>query len=199
MLDVGPLPGIDGTGAPGFEVMLYEFKAGLDSYLSQLRPGARVRTLDGVIKFNEQNRAEEMPYFGQDVLELAAAKGPLSDPEYRAALKQSRDTCRQAIDSTMEALGLDALFAPTTGPAWVTDLVHGDKGSFPSCSSAAARSGYPHITVPGGMVFGLPVGVSFFGKAWSEPRLLALAHSFEQATRHRRAPRMLPGSARHET
>lgn len=196
LVDLEPLPGLDDTNRPGFEVMLYEFKAGLNQYLADLEPGARVGSLEDVIRFNEQNREAELPYFGQDVLEAAAAKGALDEPAYRDALRDSRDRCRQAIDSTLDAGNLDAIFAPTTGPAWVTDLVHGDRSSFRGCSSAAARAGYPHVTVPGGLVFGLPVGVSFFGRAWSEPRLLALAHSFERATSHRRAPRMLPGSAR---
>ena len=100
------------------------------------------------------------------------------------------------IDGVTSELQLDALFATTTGPAWVTDLVHGDKSSFSSCSSPAARAGYPHITVPGGFVFDLPVGVSFFGTAWSEPKLLGLAFAFEQATRHRQAPGMQPGTGR---
>ena len=196
LVDLEPLPGLEETGRPGFEVMLYEFKAGLDRYLADLEPGARVRSLEDVIRFNERNREAEMPYFGQDVLEAAAEKGPLDEAAYRDALKASRDGCRQAIDATLEASKLDAIFAPTTGPAWVTDLIHGDRSAFRGCSSAAARAGYPHVTVPGGLVFGLPVGVSFFGGAWSEPRLLALAYAFERATSHRQAPRMLPGSAR---
>ena len=196
LVDVETLPGIDGTRRPGFEVMLYEFKDGLNTYLAELAPGAQVRSLDDLIGFNERNRDAEMPYFGQDILESAAEKGTLAEPEYQAALAASRDTCRQAIDTALALGELEALFAPTTGPAWVTDLVHGDRSSFPGCSSAAARAGYPHVTVPGGHVFGLPVGVSFFGTAWSEPRLLALAYAFEQATGHRRPPEMLPSGAR---
>ena len=196
LVDVESLPGIDETRRPGFEVMLYEFKDGLNTYLVELAPGAQVRSLEDVIGFNHQNRHAEMPYFGQDILESAAAKGTLAEPEYQAALAASRDTCRQVIDATLAAGELEALFAPTTGPAWVTDLMHGDRSSFPGCSSPAARAGYPHVTVPGGHVFGLPVGVSFFGAAWSEPRLLALAYAFEQATGHRKPPEMLPGGAR---
>ena len=194
LIDVGELPGIDETNRPGFELMLYEFKAGLNHYLSQLSADAKVRTLADVIRFNRQHEAEEMPYFGQNILESAEERGPLTDRAYLDAVASSRDRCRGSIDATMAALELDALFAPTTGPAWVTDLVHGDRSSFPSCSSAAARAGYPHITVPGGLVHGLPVGVSFFGAAWSEPKLIGLAHSFEQSTRHRQAPRMRPGT-----
>ena len=174
--------------------MLYEFKAGLNDYLSQLSADARVRTLADVIRFNEQHSADEMPYFGQEVLEMAEGKGPLTEQAYLDTVAASRDRCRAAIDTTLGERELDALFAPTTGPAWVTDLVHGDRSSFPSCSSAAARAGYPHITVPGGLVHGLPVGVSFFGAAWSEPRLIGIAHAFEQSTRHRQVPRMQPGT-----
>ena len=194
LIDVAALPGVQETNRPGFELMLYEFKAGLNAYLSQLSADARVRTLADVIRFNQQHSTDEMPYFGQDILESAEEKGPLTERAYLDAVAASRDRCRAAIDTTMGDLELDALFAPTTGPAWVTDLVHGDRSSFPSCSSAAARAGYPHITVPGGFVLGLPVGVSFFGTAWSEPRLIGLAHSFEQSTRHRDAPRMQPGT-----
>lgn len=194
LIDVAELAGIRETNRPGFELMLFEFKAGLNAYLSGLSVDAQVRTLADVIRFNQQHRAEEMPYFGQDILELAEEKGPLTDQAYLDAVTASRDRCRAAIDTTASELQLDALFAPTTGPAWVTDLVHGDRSSFPSCSSAAARAGYPHVTVPGGSVLGLPVGVSFFGPAWSEPKLVGLAHSFEQATLHRQAPRMRPGT-----
>ena len=196
LVDIESLPGIDETHRPGFEVMLYEFKDGLNTYLAELSPGAQVRSLEDVIGFNERNREAEMPYFGQDILESAAEKGTLAEPAYQAALAASRDTCRQAIDATLATGKLEALFAPTTGPAWVTDLIHGDRSSFQGCSSPAARAGYPHVTVPGGHVFGLPVGVSFFGAAWSEPRLLALAYAFEQATGHRKSPEMLPDSTR---
>ena len=194
LIDVAELPGIRETNQPGFDLMLYEFKADLNAYLSRLSADAKVRTLADVILFNEQHRAEEMPYFGQDILESAEEKGGLSEKAYIEDVAASRDACRNSIDKTMSNLELDALFAPTTGPAWATDLVHGDRSSFPSCSSAAARAGYPHITVPGGLVLGLPVGVSFFGAAWTEPKLIAIAHSFEQYTRHRAVPRMQPGT-----
>ncbi len=194
LVDVESLPGVESTHAPGLELMLYEFKSGLERYLATLGPEVKVRTLEDIIRFNEEHRSREMPYFGQDILESAAAKGPLTEPSYRQALARSRDVSREAIDETVGARSLDALFAPTTGPAWLTDLVHGDRSSFPGCSSPAARAGYPHITVPGGFLFGLPVGVSFFGRAWSEPRLLALAYAFEQATRRRRAPQLLPSA-----
>lgn len=199
LVDVESLPGIDETDRPGFELMLYEFKAGLNKYLAELAPGAAVSSLEDVIRFNEQHRDAEMPYFGQDILESAAEKGSLAEPAYQEALAISRETCRSAIDTTVADGDLEALFAPTTGPAWVTDLMHGDRSSFPGCSSPAARAGYPHVSVPGGFLFGLPVGVSFFGTAWSEPRLLAIAYAFEQATSHRKPPQMLPGGARLST
>ena len=195
LVDVGPLPGLEATNEPGFEVMLFEFKAGLNRYLADLGPDAEVRSLDEVIRFNEEHQDREMPYFGQDILETAAAKGPLTDPAYLDALERSRDGARTAIDDTAGEHDLDAFFAPTTGPAWVTDLVHGDRSTFRGCSSAAARAGYPHVTVPSGSVFGLPVGVSFFGRAWSEPSLLALAYAFERATQGRRKPEFLPGDS----
>ena len=175
--------------------MLYEFKADLSAYLAGLGPQAKVRTLADVIRFNEDHRSEEMPYFGQDILESAAVKGPLTEPAYADALARSRDVSRRSIDETLQSHSLDAFFAPTTGPAWLTDLVHGDRSTFQGCSSAAARAGYPHITVPGGFLWNLPVGVSFFGPAWSEPRLIALAYAYEQATMNRRPPRMLETAA----
>ena len=195
LIDIEELPGISATNRPGFELMLYEFKADLNLYLADLGPDAAVGSLSDVIRFNEERRDEEMPYFGQDIMEAAQEKGPLTDDAYLEARKLSRDAARAAIDATAESHSVDAFFAPTTGPAWVTDLVHGDRSSFRGCSSAAARAGYPHITVPGGSLFGLPVGVSFFGQAWSEPRLIALAHSYERATQHRRPPRFLTGQA----
>jgi amidase len=177
---------------PSFQVLLYEFKAGLDAYLAALGAGAPVRSLAEVIAFNEANADREMPYFGQDLFLEAQEKGPLSEPEYvesRAlALRLARD---QGIDRTVAEHRLDAIVAPTGGPAWLTDLVNGDHFSGGS-SSPAAIAGYPNVTVPMGEVFGLPVGLSFFGRAWSEPVLLRLAYAFEQATRHRRAPRFLP-------
>ena len=194
LIDIADLPGIKESNHAGFELMLYEFKAGLNAYLSQLSADARVRTLEDVIDFNCEHADEELLHFGQRVLDLAEEKGPLTEQAYLNAVASSHGRCKASIDTTMDELELDALFAPTTGPAWVTDLTFGDRPTFPICSSAAARAGYPHITVPGGFVLGLPVGVSFFGRAWSEPKLIGLAHSFEQATKHRTAPRMQPGA-----
>ncbi|MEK6335945.1 MAG: amidase [Acidobacteriota bacterium] len=174
------------------EVLLYEFKADLNSYLASLGSRAPVKSLQEIIDFNEQYRDREMPYFGQDLFIKAQAKGPLTDKAYRAALaKNHRLSRKEGIDAVMDKYRLDALVAPTGGPAWPTDWINGDHftGGY---STASAVAGYPHITVPAGYVFGLPVGISFFGRAWSEPTLLKFAYAFEQATRARRAPQFLP-------
>lgn len=174
------------------EVLLYEFKADLNSYLASLGPRAPVKCLKEIIDFNEQYRDREMPYFGQDLFIKAQAKGPLTDKAYRDALaKDQRLSRKEGIDFVMDKNKLDALIAPTGGPAWPTDWINGDHftGGY---STASAVAGYPHITVPAGYVFGLPVGISFFGRAWSEPTLIKFAYAFEQATRARRAPQFLP-------
>jgi amidase len=158
------------------EVLLFEFKADLNSYLARLGPEAQVHSLKELIAFNEKNREREMPFFGQDLFIKSEAKGPLTSPKYLAALRKNR---------------LDALVAPTGGPAWPTDWINGDHFSG-GYSSASAVAGYPHITVPAGFVSGLPVGMSFFGPAWSEPKLLRFAFAFEQATNQRRPPEFLP-------
>jgi amidase len=174
------------------EVLLYEFKADLNTYLRRLGPGAQVHSLKEVIEFNEKNRDSEMPYFGQDLFIKAEAKGPLTEKKYLQALAKNHLLSRtQGIDFIMRKHRLDALIAPTGGPAWPTDWINGDHftGGY---STASAVAGYPHITVPAGYVFGLPVGISFFGAAWSEPKLIQYAYAFEQATRARQAPRFLP-------
>jgi amidase len=172
-------------------VLLYELKADLNAYLSG-RPGAPVRTLEDVIAFNDRNAPKEMPYFGQDLFLKAQDKGPLTSKEYLDALETDHLLSRkEGIDGTMDKFHLDAIVAPTGGPAWMTDLVNGDH-FLGGSSSAAAVAGYPDITVPAGFIFGLPVGISFFGRAWSEPTLLKLAYSFEQTTKVRRPPGFLP-------
>jgi amidase len=175
-----------------FEVLLYEFKADLNAYLTSLGATTPVRSLKDLIEFNERKANFEMPYFGQDIFEKAQAKGPLTDPIYLQALRQNHLLTRtQGIDFIMKKHRLDALVAPTGGPPWPTDWVNGDHftGGY---SSTSAVAGYPHITVPAGYVYGLPVGISFFGGAYSEPTLIKAAYAFEQATKARRPPKFLP-------
>lgn len=174
-----------------FEVLLYEFKADLEAYLRTLPAGARARTLDDLIAFNKAHAATELPYFGQEIFEMAAKKGPLSTPAYRKALDKCRLLSRtQGLDATFSKHRLDALVAPTQGPPSTIDLVNGEKFTG-SSTTPCAVAGYPAITVPMGYVFGLPLGVTFMGLPWSEGALLRYAYAFEQATRHRRPPRYL--------
>jgi len=180
------------AGALEFTVLLYELKADLNAYLARLGPGAPVKSLADVIAFNDAHKEQEMPYFGQDTFLKAQAKGSLATQEYLDAVKDLLKAGRdEGIDKTMDAKKLDALVAPTGGPAWVTDLINGDNGAGQT-SSAAAIARYPSISVPAGTVFGLPVGISFFGRAWSEPTLIKLAYSFEQLTKVRKPPQFLP-------
>lgn len=174
------------------EVLLYELKADLNKYLASLGPRAPVHSLKEVIEFNEKNSDREMPYFGQDLFIKAEAKGPLTSKEYVEALEKNQRLSRvEGIDATMLKHKLDAMVAPTGGPAWPTDLVNGDHftGGY---SSPSAVAGYPHLTVPAGYLRGLPVGISFFAGAYSEPVLIKLAFAFEQATKLRRPPQFLP-------
>ncbi|HEY3972675.1 MAG TPA: amidase [Candidatus Sulfotelmatobacter sp.] len=172
-------------------VFMYELKADLNAYLARLGPGAPVHTLQDIIEFNERNRLKEMPYFGQDLFLKAQSKGPLSEKEYLDALAKNRQLTRtEGIDALMDKHQLDAIVAPTGGPAWLTDLVNGDHVAGGS-SNAAAVAGYPNINVTAGFLSGLPVGISFFGRAWSEPTLIKLAYAFEQTTKARQSPRFL--------
>jgi amidase len=173
-------------------VFMYELKADLNAYLARLGPRAPVHTLQEIIEFNEKHREQEMPYFGQELFLKSQSKGPLTSQEYLDALKKNRQFARtEGIDAVMDKQKLDALVAPTGGPAWLTDLVAGDHFGGGS-SSFAAVAGYPNINVPAGEVFGLPAGISFFGRAWSEPVLIRIAYSYEQASKHRKAPQFLP-------
>jgi amidase len=188
IVDPVTLPPRAAYGDAELEVLLHEFKAGLASYLAEFAPSAPIRSVADLIAFNERERAREMPHFGQELLVMAQARGGLDSPAYREALaKAGRVTREEGIDKVLTEHTLDALIAPTGGPAWLIDLVNGDShsGGF---SSPAAVAGYPHVTVPMGHVAGLPVGLSFVAGAWSEPTLLRFAYAYEQATQHRRAP-----------
>ena len=186
------IPSIGKFDNSELEVLLYEFKADLNAYLAAIGPKSPVSSLQELIAFNERNRDRELPYFGQDLFERAQAKGPLTDKAYQEALAQNHRLARtDGIDAVMDQNRLDAIVAPTSGPAWLTDLVDGDHDTG-ATSSLPAVAGYPNIHVPAGFVFGMPVGVSFFGRAWSEPQLIRIAFAFEQATRARRPPRFFP-------
>jgi len=188
IVDPVELPNFRQYGQQEFTVLLYEFKHGLERYLAERAPQAPVRTLADVIAFNTREAASTMPWFGQDTLEAAQAKGGLDSAEYTKALADAKRMAGpEGIDAALAAHDLDALLAPSNGPAWLTDPVNGD--SFGGGSSQpAAVAGYPNITVPAGFVHGLPVGVSFFGAAWSEPTLIGIARGFEQARRARQPP-----------
>lgn len=173
----------------GLTVMLYEFKAGLNAYLAGR--GGSVQSLEKLIEFNSENADRELPYFDQSILEAAVESGPLTDDTYLEAKEAVRKWAQDdGIDKLVADNSLDALIAPTTGPAWVIDLVSGDHGSGGS-SSAAARAGYPHVTVPAGYIFGLPVGLSFFGQANTDARMIELAYAFERAVPVRHSPKYL--------
>lgn len=193
IIDPANLPNSDTFGETEVEVLLYEFKYGLNSYLSSLGPRSRVHSLEEVIKFNEENKDRVMPFFGQELMIAANEKGSLSSKEYRQALSRNRRlTRREGIDALIKSKSLDAIVVISGGPAWVIDLANGDPRSWDmESASPAAVAGYPHITVPGGHLFGLPIGVSFFSKAWSEPTLLRIAYSFEQALMARKPPKFL--------
>lgn len=192
LIDPAEVPNTGKYDDTELEVLLYELKADLNAYLATLGAQSPVKTLREIIDFNEKNRAVEMPYFGQELFLKAEEKGPLTSRAYLQALAKNHRLSRAAgIDAVMIKHRLDAMVAPTGGTPWVTDLVNGDhfSGGF---STAAAVAGYPHITVPAGYIFGLPVGISIFGRAWSEAALIKIAYAYEQATRHRKPPKFLP-------
>jgi len=191
VVDPVEFPTLGKTDGTEYEVLLYEFKADLEAYLVG-RPGAGVRNLGDLIAFNNGNADREMLFFGQEIFEAAAKKGPLTDKAYLDALANNRELMRaKGIDAVLAKHKLDALVVLTNGPAHLTDLVNGDSFSG-SSSSPAAVAGYPTITLPAGWINGLPVGISFIGAAWSEPVLIRLAYGLEQALGARRAPRLLP-------
>ncbi len=182
---------MDGVYQAEYEVLLYEFKADVGEYLVRHGSPNGMRTLDDLIAFNESQAGDVMPYFGQETFVAAAEKGALTDSAYIAALAGSKPVAQGLIDEALAKHDLHAIIAPTNGPAWLTDLINGDNFAIAS-SSLAATAGYPNVTVPMGSVHDLPIGLSFFGTAYSEPTLLRIAHAFEQATKARRPPAFLP-------
>jgi amidase len=194
IIDPADLPNFDKFSKTELEVLHYEFKADLNKYLKSVDENAQVHSLEDVIKFNEENSHRVMSYFGQEHMLTAQETKSLRDKKYRDALtKNLRLTRKEGIDAAMRKHKLDALIAPTGGPAWLTDLIDGDSNNWDmESTSPAAVAGYPHITVPAGYIFGLPVGISFFAQAWDEPTLIKFAYAFEQATQFRRQPRYLP-------
>lgn len=175
-------------GAASYNVLLYEFKDGVNKYLANAN--APVKTLEEVIAYNQDNAAASMPYFKQEILEAAQQKGDLNTPEYLEAVRKTVLQSQKGIDQLLQENQLDAILGPTGGPAWTTDLVNGDHFGGGS-SSPAAHAGYPNISLPAGYVHGLPVGLSLFGTAFSESTLIRLAFAYEQASQHRKAPGFL--------
>jgi amidase len=176
------------------EVLQYEFGPALKAYLDWIGPGAPVHSLDDVVAFNQNQAARELAFFGQDLLTSSAKKGPLSADDYKRRLARYQRAAAEGIDAVMATHNLDALIAPTGSPAWLIDLVNGDRfpGDESAPSTVTSVAGYPQITVPMGSHLGLPVGLSFFGRAWSEPTLIKLAYAYEQATKHRKTPSFAP-------
>ena len=188
LVDPADIPHTDELEDPELEVFLYEFKADLEAYLGSLGPSQPYRTLADLIAFNAEHANVEMPFFGQELFEKAAERGPLTEPAYLDALATCRRVSRtEGIDVVMDEQRLDALIAPSNAPAWRTDYANGDH-CVGGNSTPAAVAGYPNVTVPMGFAFDLPIGISFMGRAWSEGTLIRLASAFEQATRHRRPP-----------
>lgn len=185
----------DAFGKTELEVLLFEFKADLDAYLGALEPNIKARTMADVIKFNEENKSRVLTYFGQERMEEAQKKASLKSSKYKAALgKNHRLSRAEGINAVMRKHKLDAIVCPSGGPSWMIDLVNGDGGRNwdMDSTSYAAVAGYPHITVPAGYIWGLPIGISFFAKAWQEPTLIKLAYAFEQAAKVRKPPQFLP-------
>jgi amidase len=197
IVDPANIPTLGTFDDSEFDVMLFEFKADLNKYLAWLGPASPVHSLADVIAFNNAHKDQEMPYFGQELMMMADKKAGLTSEKYKAELAKNHQMARTlGIDAVMTKYKLDALVAPTGGPAWLIDLVNGDGGTANAAAPSTVTSvaGYPHITVPAGFFRGLPVGVSFFGRAWSEPTLIKLAYAYEQATKHRRPPTFVPAA-----
>ena len=190
IVDPADIPHVGEYDDTELDVLKYEFKADLDKYLAWLGPTSPIKSMQDVIAFNAAHADREMSIFGQEIMQQSVAKGPLTEAKYRAALEKDRRLSQaEGIDAVMNRLKLDALIAPTGAPAWVTDPVSADH-YLGSATTPAAVAGYPHITVPAGQVMGLPVGLSFFGRAWSEPTLIKFAYAYEQATKHRTPPQL---------
>ncbi|MBV9155501.1 MAG: amidase [Acidobacteriaceae bacterium] len=190
IVDPADLPSYEAWRDTELQVLLYEFKADLNQYLAAR--GTAVKSIDDCIAFNRAHRDEEMPYFEQELMEQAQQKGPLTEKAYKDALATNHRLARkEGIDAVLAKYKVDAIVGPTAGPAWLTDWVDGDRTDS-GCASPPAVAGYPHITVPAGFKFGLPLGISFFGAAWSEPKLVKYAYAFEQARKARRKPEFLP-------
>lgn len=194
IIDPADVPNFDKFSKTEIEVLHYEFKADLNKYLKSVNGNVPVHSLEDVIRFNEENSHKVMPYFGQEHMLVAQEKKSLRDKKYRDALARNlRLTRKEGIDAVMRKYKLDALVVPSGGPAWLIDLVNGDSINWDmESTSPPAVAGYPHITVPAGYIFGLPVGLSFIAQAWQEPNLIKFAYAFEQATQYRRQPRFLP-------
>jgi amidase len=191
VVDPTDIPNVADSFDPEFTVLLFEFKADIAAYLSELR-NTSMRTLADLIAFNEANADRELRWFGQEIFLLAEATGGLDDPAYLEALATSKRLAQEGIDQTMDRFELDAIVSLTGSPPWTTDLVNGDH-FLTASSTPSAVAGYPNLTVPAGYAFGeLPVGINFIGRRWAEPTLIKLAYGFEQGTRARHAPRFLP-------
>ena len=197
VIDPVTVPNVGKFYTTELEVFYYEFKADLNAYLKTVSDDVPVHSMEDVIKFNEKNEHRTMPYFGQEHMLAAQEKGTLRDKKYKDALvKNLRLTRKEGIDAAIRKHKLDAIVVPSGGPAWLIDLANGDASNWDGVSTApAAVAGYPHITVPAGFVFGLPVGFSFFSSAWRDADLIKYAYAFEQATQYRRQPRYLPTAA----
>ncbi len=190
IIDPADLPSFETWRDTELQVLLYEFKSDLNAYLAAR--GTRMRSLDDLMAFNRNHRSEEMPYFEQELFEQAQQKGPLTEKTYKDALATNHKLSRkEGIDAVIGKFKVDAIVAPTAGPSWLTDWVGGDRADS-GCASPPAVAGYPHVTVPAGFIFGLPLGISFFGAAWSEPKLIKYAYAFEQARNARRKPAFAP-------